>query len=597
MILTMLAATTMMLTACSTDSPYDEYSNFNPGTNGGVPSSGDIPNGGNGTSTAGTGELTTYQVAIDKTTAEPISTVAAYYPEADDDITTQTFDTQVTIDMSSPVAKTENGVEITISGDSIIANHGKNEGICYVVSGTTSNGMLYIDGKTNFMLKLNGADITSTKGTAIDIQSKTAAYLVLTGSNKLTDGTTEDHKSALYSKGKLIICGTGSLDVNATYNNGIHSKSYIVIEKGVNLYVNAANHGIKGTDAVINGGIVNVETAGKGAKGINCDNDITINGGRTTVICTGNGEWDTEELETKAATCIKCDSIMTIKGGEINVKATGSGGKGLKADWEAYVSGGKIRVITTGGLYYSNGTTENHNYTGNTDNLDDAYTSSPKGIKIGTKDEHGVLEISGGDIMVRTSGYNGEGIESKGTLDVSGGSVMVSAYDDAINSSGDMTISGGTVVAVGTNNDGIDANGNMYLKGGTLIAMGAGGAEGGIDIIEQKKLYISGTKIFGIGGRMDGSLGSTTQGIVTTTGSVSANSTVTIKNGSTTLASFSMPPYSYNNGTILVSAPGMQSGSSYTLSLGSNSQTVTATSTISSMGGGGQPGGGWPGGW
>lgn len=597
MILTMLAATTMMLTACSTDSPYDEYSNFNPGTNGGVPSSGDIPNGGNGTSTAGTGELTTYQVAIDKTTAEPISTVAAYYPEADDDITTQTFDTQVTIDMSSPVAKTENGVEITISGDSVIANHGKNEGICYVVSGTTSNGMLYIDGKTNFMLKLNGADITSTKGTAIDIQSKTAAYLVLTGSNKLTDGTTEDHKSALYSKGKLIISGTGSLDVNATYNNGIHSKSYIVIEKGVNLYVNAANHGIKGTDAVINGGIVNVETAGKGAKGINCDNDITINGGRTTVICTGNGEWDTEELETKAATCIKCDSIMTIKGGEINVKATGSGGKGLKADWEAYVSGGKIRVITTGGLYYSNGTTENHNYTGNTDNLDDAYTSSPKGIKIGTKDEHGVLEITGGDIMVRTSGYNGEGIESKGTLDVSGGSVMVSAYDDAINSSGDMTISGGTVVAVGTNNDGIDANGNMYLKGGTLIAMGAGGAEGGIDINEQKKLYISGTKIFGIGGRMDGSLGSTTQGIVTTTGSVSANSTVTIKNGSTTLASFSMPPYSYNNGTILVSAPGMQSGSSYTLSLGSNSQTVTATSTISSMGGGGQPGGGWPGGW
>ena len=597
MILTMLAATTMMLTACSTDNPYDAYnSNLNPGTEGGFPGSGDTSNGGSGTSTAASGELTTYQVAIDKTTAEPSSTVAAFYPEADDDITTQTFTTQVTIDMSNPVAKTENGVEIAISGDSVIANHGKKEGICYVVSGTTSNGMLYIDGKTNFMLNLNGADITSTKGTAIDIQSKMAAYLVLTGSNKLTDGTSEDHKSALYSKGKLIISGTGSLDINAVYNNGIQSKSYVVIEKGVNLYVNAANHGIKGTDAVINGGIINVETAGKGAKGINCDNDVTINGGRTTVVCTGNGEWDTEDLETKAATCIKCDSIMTIKGGEIYVKATGSGGKGLKADWEAYISGGKIRVITTGGLYYSNGTTENHNYTGNTDNLDDNYTSSPKGIKIGTKDEHGVLEITGGDIMVRTSGYNGEGIESKGTLDVSGGSVMVSAYDDAMNSSGDLTISGGTVVVVGTNNDGIDANGNMYLKGGTLIAMGAGGAEAGIDINEQKKLYISGTKIFGIGGRVDGSLGSTTQGIVTTTGSVTANSTVTISDGSTTLASFAIPPYSYNNGTILVSAPGMQSGSSYTLSLGSSTQTVTATSTISNMGGGGFPGN-RPGGW
>ena len=175
---------------------------------------------------------------------------------------------------------------------------------------------------------------------------------------------------------------------------------------------------------------------------------------------------------------------------------------------------------------------------------------------------------------------------------------MVSAHDDAINSSGDLTISGGTVMAVGTNNDGIDANGNMYLKGGTIIAMGAGGAEAGIDINEQKKLYISGGNIFGIGGRFDGSLGSTTQGIVTTSGSVSANSTVTIANGSTTLASFNMPPYSYNNGTILVSAPGMQSGSSYTLNLGSTSTTVTASNRInSSMGGGPGGNGGRPGGW
>jgi len=591
--LVMLTASMAVTTACSSDDPFDTSNSFTPG--------GDVPDGnmnGNGSSTAGTGELLSFSVNIDKTTAEPASTVAAYYPEAEDNVETQTFATKVEIDMANPVAKTENGVEITICGDSVIANHGKTEGVCYVVSGTTSNGMLYIDGKTNFMLNLNGADITCNKGTAVDIQSKMAAYIVLTGQNKLTDGTTEDHKSVLYSKGKLLLSGTGSLDIKGNYDNGIHSKSYILIEKGVNLYVNAANHGIKGSDAIINGGIINVETDGEGAKGINCDNNIYINGGRTNVICTGNGEWDTEDLETKAAACIKCDSIMNINGGEINVKATGSGGKGLKADWEAYITGGKIRVITEGGLYYSNGTQESHNYTGNTDNLDDAYTSSPKGIKIGTKNEHGVLTISGGDLMVRTTGNNAEGIESKGTLDITDGTVMVSAHDDAINSSGDLTISGGTVMAVGTNNDGIDTNGNMYLKGGTIIAMGAGGAEAGIDINEQKKLYISGGNIFGIGGRFDGSLGSTTQGIVTTSGSVSANSTVTIANGSTTLASFNMPPYSYNNGTILVSAPGMQSGSSYTLNLGSTSTTVTASNSInSSMGGGPGGNGGRPGGW
>ena len=592
--LLMLLASVAVLTACSSDDPFDSMNYMAPpDVNGG----GDMMyDGGASSSTAGTGELLTFEVAIDKTSAEPASTASAYYPEAADAISTRTFDKQVTIDMANPVAKTENGVEITVTDGHVIANHGSTEGVCYVVSGTTANGSLTIDGKTDFEVNLNNADINNPTSTALDLESKGAAYLVLTGTNKLMDGSTEDHKSTLYSKGKLLVSGTGSLEVYGVYNNGIHSKSYVLIDEGINLYVNAANHGIKGSDAIINGGIINVETDGEGAKGINCDNNITINGGRTNVICTGDGEWDTEDLETKAATCIKCDSILTIKGGEINVMATGSGGKGLKADWEAYISGGKIRVITTGGLYYSNGTTESHNYTGNTDNLDDAYTSSPKGIKVGTKNVHGVLTISGGDIMVRTSGNNGEGIESKGTLDITDGTVMVSAYDDAINSSGDLTISGGTVVAVGTNNDGIDANGDMYLKGGTLIAMGAGGVEAGIDINEQKKLYISGTKIFGIGGRFDGSLGSTTQGIVTTTGSVSANSTVTISSGSTTLATFTMPPYSYNNGTIIVSAPDMKSGSSYTLNLGSQSVNITASNTINSGMDGG-PGGNRPGGW
>ena len=588
MFLTMLAASMAVLTACSSDNLEDYYNNWNNGGNANM-------GGGSGNATAGTGELLTYDVAIDKTTAEPAGDVTAYYPEAEDNISTQTFATQVTIDMNNPVAKTENGVEITVTDGHVTANHGSTEGVCYVVSGTTNNGSLTIDGKTNFKLNLNGVDITNPQSTAIDLESKKAAYVVLTGTNKLTDGTTEDHKSTLYSKGKMLLSGTGSLDVYGVYNNGIHSKSYVVIDKGVNLYINTTiNHGIKASDAVvINGGVINIETAGTGAKGINCEKDIIINGGRTTVVCTGNGEWDTEDQETKAATCIKCDSIMTIKGGEIYVKATGSGGKGLKADWEAYVSGGKIRVITTGNLYYSNGSTESHNYTGNTDNLDDAYTSSPKGIKIGTKNEHGVLEITGGDIMVRTTGNNAEGIESKGTLNITNGTIMVSAHDDGINSSGDLTISGGTVVTVGTNNDGIDANGNMYLKGGTLIAMGAGGAEAGIDINEQKRLYITGCNIFGIGGRFDGNIGSTTQGIVSTTGSVSANSTVTISNGSTTLASFTLPPYSYNNGTIVVSAPGMSSGSSYTLNLGSQSVSVTASNTVNSGMGGG-PGGGRP---
>jgi len=600
--MTMLTASMVLLTACSSSDPLDSNDNSysDNGNSGGSGSS-----AASGTTSA-YADMGTFTIDIDKDSAEPSSSVAAAYPEASDAIGQHTFGTIVTIDMANPVAGEQHGVTISVNGSDVTANHGSTEGVCYVVSGSTTDGSLTIDGKTDYELNLNGVDITNTRSTALDLESKMRAFIVLTGNNKLTDGIAADdqHKGTLYGKGKLLFSGSGSLDVYANYNNGIHGKSNIVFDKGVNVYVNAsetANHGIKaGDDLYINGGIINVEVAAPGAKGINGDTDITLNGGRTTVVSTANGTWDTDDLETKASAGIACDSILTVNGGEAYLKASGSGGKGLKADWEAYINGGKVRIITSGGLYYSNGTTENHNYTGNTDNLDDANTSSPKGIKVGTKNEHGVLTISGGDIMVRTSGTNAEGIESKGTLDITDGTVLVYAHDDAINASSDLTISGGTVVAVGTTNDAIDANGNMYLKGGTIIGCGAGGAEAGIDIDEQHKLYISGGYIFSIGGRMDGSLGSTTQGIVSATGSIAANGTVSIASSGKTLYTFNMPPVAYNSATIVVSTPELSSGSSYTLTTASGSQQVTASNTISGGMGGGMPGnmggGGMPGG-
>ena len=604
--ITLMAAAALMTlaTACSSDDPLSEdnsYSNIIDGNSSSSASSGS-------TAISTYAEMKSFTIAIDKTTAEPESAAAAQYPADGDAPSANTFSTLVNIDMSNPKDPAVEGVTITIDGNNVTANHGSTEGVCYVVTGKTTDGSLIINGNTNFELNLNGADITSASTTAIDIEGKGNAYLVVNGTNKVKDGTTADHKAAIYSKGKLLISGDGSLEVYGTYKNGIHGKTNIVIDKGVNLYVNStANNGIKaGDNMYINGGIINVEVSADGGKAINGDADVIINGGRTTVIATGNGTWEADETltyggDTKAAAGIGSDATFYMNGGELYAKATGSGGKGVKADLEGYITGGKIRIITEGGLYYSNGSTESHNYTGNTDNLPAAYTSSPKGMKIGYKDDtvtpnetYGVLKISGGDIMIRTSGNNAEGMESKGTLDITGGTLLVYAHDDAINSTGDLTISGGTTVAVGTNNDAIDANGNMYLKGGTIIACGANGAEAGIDINEQKKLYISGGYIFAIGGRVDGNLGSTTQGIISATGSVSANSSISVSNGSKTLFTFTMPPVSYSGSNVMIiSTPDLSSGSTYTLTAGSSSASVTASNTISSgMGGGGMPGGG-----
>ena len=571
----MLMASVTLWTACSQDNWDDYYNNWN---SGGGTNAGDM--GGNGSATAGSGELTTFTIGIDKTTAEPATTAEAYYPDEEDMLENNSFTTEVAIDLSNPTAKTENGVEVTVNGGHVTANHNAVKNVCYVLSGTTTNGSFTVVGDKKYAVKLNGASIVNPDSAALNLLSGKRAYITLVDgtTNTLADGSTSknDHKGALYCKGKLLFNGNGALEVTGNYNNGIHSADYIVFRTGNNVYVKStANHGIKANDGIfINGGIINVEVTAAAAKGINCESHIMVNGGRTTVITTGNGMYDTDDKEAKGSAGIKADSTFTMYAGEVRLKSTGSGGKGLNVDMEADINGGSLYVITEGGQYKSNND-----------------TSSPKGIKV-----DGNLTINGGTVMVRTKGYNGEGIESKGVLTVTDGNVQVSAYDDAINSAKDMYIKGGTITAIGTNNDGIDANGNMYIQGGTVVAFGAGGAETGIDTGEQYRLYITGGNIFGIGGRIDTSIGSTSQGIASTTGSVQANGTVTITSGETTIASFTMPPYSYNNGTIMVSTPNMKSGSSYTLNLGNSQQTVTASTSVSS-GMGGQPGGGRPGGW
>ena len=593
MILTMVAAFTVLNTACSTDDPLTSSNSSTvipTGTAGG--------NGAGGSSTGGsstvTGDLATFTVAIDKTTAEPTSGVAdAYYPEEEDNLSNNSFTTQVAIDLSNPTAKTENGVTITVNGGHVTANHGDTKNVCYYVSGTTSNGSLTILGEKKYEVVLAGADITNPDSAALNLLSKKRAFVVLAdgSTNRLVDGSTSqnDHKGALYCKGKLLMNGSGALEVYGNYNNAIHSADYIVFNTGNNVYAKStANHGVKANDGIfINGGILNVEVSAAAAKGFNSEADIMVNGGRTTVITTGGGVWDTEDLEAKGAAGLKADSVFTMNGGELWLKSTGSGGKGINVDQEAYFYGGSTYIITEGSQYSSNND-----------------TASPKGIKV-----DGDLDISGGRIWVRTSGSNGEGIETKSTMNVTGGEVACYAYDDALNAAGDLTISGGYVYAQARTNDGIDANGNCYIKGGFVFAVSAGGAEVAIDANTEggKKLYVQGGTVVALGGLEQGS--QLTQSCYQT--SWSANTWYALTYNNTTFAY--KTPSSGATGMV-VSAPStptltsgvtVSGGTSYFGGLGNIGATVSGGSQVSltsysgggMMGGGGMPGGGgWPGG-
>ncbi|MBE6271243.1 MAG: carbohydrate-binding domain-containing protein [Prevotella ruminicola] len=582
----MLIATTMTMTSCSTDDPFSSLSNGSDNNwNNGGDISGSISTGGSSTTT---GDLTTFAVTIDQTTAEPATTATAYLPDEEDALENNSFTTEIAIDLSSPTAKTESGVEISVNGGHITANHGSVKGICYVLSGTTANGSFTVVGDKKYEVKLNGASITNPDSAALNLLSGKRAFVVLADgtSNSLTDGTGGSQKGALYCKGKLLFSGSGTLSVVGQTNNAIHSADYIIFNQGNNIYAKStANHGIKANDGVfVNGGIINVEVSAAAAKGINCESNIIVNGGRTTVITTGDGTYDTDDQEAKGAAGIKADSTFTINAGELWLKSTGSGGKGINADIDANFNGGNVYVITEGGQYKSNND-----------------TSSPKGIKA-----DGDINISGGTVWVRTNGYNGEGIETKSALNISGGEVACYAYDDAINSKGDMTITGGYVYAQGKNNDGLDANGNIYLKGGLVYAICSGQPEVAIDANTEggKKLYLTGGTIVAVGGLESGS--SLSQSCYqASTWSKSTWYTMTI--GENT---FSFRTPSSGGSSLVVSAastPTLQSGtsisggSSFFGGLGIAGGTISGGSSVSlssytggnSMGGGG----GWPGGW
>lgn len=286
----------------------------------------------------------------------------------------------------------------------------------------------------------------------------------------------------------------------------------------------------------IEGGTIKINTSGIAAKGIKADGSIYISDGTIDITTSGKGKWDSTDMETKAASCLNSDANTVISGGTLTLKSTGSGGKGINCDGTLTISGGTITASTTGGLYYNNGSSENTNYTGNTDNVNSSYYSSPKGIKV-----DGAITISGGITTVSTAGRNAEGIESKSTITISNGQVTVNAYDDGINSGGDLTISGGYVYARAMNNDGIDGNGNVYVKGGLVYAIGSREPEVAFDANSeaQKKLYVQGGTLIAVGGLESGA--SITGGTAKQTTSWTADTWHALYNGGTLVAAFKTP--------------------------------------------------------
>ncbi|MEM8484404.1 MAG: carbohydrate-binding domain-containing protein [Bacteroidota bacterium] len=422
--------------------------------------------------------LSTLSCDIEGINADPFTVADAMLDnDADhEDTADYTYDaaTATTIALDGITASIDGTGATSVDGIVTVAAPGT-----YVLSGTLTDGQIIVDTPEDGAVKLvlAGASITSSSDSGIRVDNADRAVLILAEgtTNTITDGTiypaTAEQNAAVWSDDDLSIGGTGTLTVNAQFQDGIASKDGLVIRDGT-IAVNAPDEGIRGKHyLVVRGGVLDITAGGDGIKSDEEDDDtrgyILIEGGTISI----DAEGDAITAETDA---LFSEGTLSIRaGGGANITPSDDlSTKGLKGAVMVVVDDGTFNVDTSDDGIHAN----------------DTVLINGGSIEIATGDD-GVhadlgLTINGGDITLTQSF---EGLEAVlGDLVINGGTLDITAIDDGFNLSGDgddpggvespgdpydMVFNGG-MITITSGSDGIDSNGSIEMTNGCLAIAG-----------------------------------------------------------------------------------------------------------------------------
>lgn len=477
----------------------------------------------------------------------------------------------------------------------------------YTLTGTKDT-MIYVNaGDANVTLILNGVTIKNSAGPAIYVKSagKVNITVVAGTTNTLSDGSSysitdggSSLDAALFSRADLTINGSGTLIVKGNYKHGIVSKDDLIVSS-VNLQITSNKVGLNGKDCVkINSGTITIVA---GSDGIRSDNDEDTNKGYiylyggTIRITAGNDG-------------IQAETVLNIETVDLTVQAGGGSSgtlyssdesyKGLKAGSDIYISGGSFTIDSKDDCIHSNGTVT---ISGGTYTL----SSGDDGIHADTD-----LGISN-DITKLSILKSYEGIEGSSII-ITGGTISIVATDDGLNgaggsdssavtnrpgqghftsSTGKIAISGGNIT-VKASGDGIDSNGTLSITGGYITVSGPNSGDTSILDFDSTGTISGGTFIgTGASGMTQNFSSSSTQGaIMITAGAQPAGTVITLKdsNGNVVLSYTADQAFS----CVILSCSSITKGSTYTLTIGSSTMSITMNSLVYSSSNGGAGGNG-----
>lgn len=369
----------------------------------------------------------------------------------------------------------------------------------YVISGTLTNGQIKVktDDTEPVKIILNGASVTNVTTSPLFVDKAVKVVLILNDgtTNTFTDGTSysevaEGQNAAIFSQSYLSVFGEGTLTVTGKYKDGITGKDGLVIKSG-NIKVNAADDGIRGKDylhiydgniTVASGGdgltsndenetttgIVRIESGNyaitSGGDGINAASTLTILGGTFNIV-SGGGSAKTVNAAYSAKS-IKAAGAVSLSG-NFNLNAAEDA---IHSDTDVTLNAGSYTISAA-----DDGIHSTTNITVNNANI--SITKSEEGIegKFITYNSGNIKVVSNDDCSNSTAGSRTEANDGSHTYINSGTLVLSAANGDPLDSNGNITMKGGTVIIHGPSKQPevpIDYNGTYNLDGGFLIASG-----------------------------------------------------------------------------------------------------------------------------
>ncbi|QYE96436.1 carbohydrate-binding domain-containing protein [Paraclostridium sordellii] len=344
---------------------------------------------------------------IDSTKSEELKEVDTYIEFGD------------SINIKGEGAKIENNVvTITSAGT-------------YSIKGELKDGQIVVSAgeEDKVQIQLNNANITSSNSAPIYVKSakRVIIGLIEGTKNTITDGknyvfkdaTTDEPNSAIFSKDDLTIIGTGSLVVNANYNNGITSKDDLKIEDG-QITVNAVSDGLRGKDS------------------------ITILDGKITIDAKEDGMKSSNTKEAEKG-------YIHIQDGTLNITA---GQDGIQAETNAVISNGEINIVSGEG---SKNSSKNENW----GNFGDKQPSEMKSPGMQPPDKNNTTTIE------ETDSTSAKGIKATSNITISGGNINIDSSDDSIHSNDNIVINGGKIKA-SSGDDGVHADTKIEINGGYI---------------------------------------------------------------------------------------------------------------------------------